>query len=109
VNGPMNDETESLGLICDRVSHVFENRRGAIEALDGITLRARPHEFICVVGPSGCGKSTLLKIVAGLLTPTSGRVGASNSETGHRPVQTAESGGGPAMRSSSRSMACSPG
>jgi ABC-type nitrate/sulfonate/bicarbonate transport system ATPase subunit len=71
---PMTDQAESLGLICDRVSHVFENRRGAIEALDGITLRARPHEFICVVGPSGCGKSTLLKIVAGLLAPTSGRV-----------------------------------
>lgn len=30
--------------------------------------------FITVVGPSGCGKSTLLNIIAGLSTPTSGKV-----------------------------------
>jgi NitT/TauT family transport system ATP-binding protein len=31
-------------------------------------------EFFAVVGPSGCGKSTLLELVAGLQTPTDGRV-----------------------------------
>jgi ABC-type nitrate/sulfonate/bicarbonate transport system ATPase subunit len=30
--------------------------------------------FIVLVGPSGCGKSTLLRLLAGLLTPTSGRI-----------------------------------
>jgi ABC-type transport system involved in cytochrome bd biosynthesis fused ATPase/permease subunit len=31
-------------------------------------------EFVCVVGRSGSGKSTLLNILAGLLTPTSGKI-----------------------------------
>jgi NitT/TauT family transport system ATP-binding protein len=43
-------------------------------ALAGVSLVARPAEFLSIVGPSGCGKTTLLKIVAGLTPPTSGRV-----------------------------------
>ncbi|SOB79526.1 multiple sugar transport system ATP-binding protein [Sphingomonas guangdongensis] len=31
-------------------------------------------EFVVIVGPSGCGKSTLLRLIAGLETPTSGRI-----------------------------------
>jgi NitT/TauT family transport system ATP-binding protein len=66
--------TKAPGLACARISHTFESRQGPIQALDGISFRARPHEFVCVVGPSGCGKTTLLKIVAGLLRPTAGAV-----------------------------------
>jgi len=43
-------------------------------ALDNINLRVRSGEFLCIVGPSGCGKSTLLHLVAGLHSPTSGKV-----------------------------------
>ena len=43
-------------------------------ALDGVDLDVADNEFVTVVGPSGCGKSTLMNIVAGLETPTSGRV-----------------------------------
>jgi len=43
-------------------------------ALDRIDLQVRAGEFLCVVGPSGCGKSTLLHLVAGLQSPTSGRI-----------------------------------
>lgn len=37
-----------------------------IEALKGINLCFRRHEFVSVLGPSGCGKTTLLNIIGGL-------------------------------------------
>ncbi|MFI3246332.1 MAG: ABC transporter ATP-binding protein [Ferrimonas sp.] len=39
-----------------------------------IDLDVEPGEFIALLGPSGCGKSTLLRMLAGLESPTSGRI-----------------------------------
>ncbi|MEW2445782.1 ABC transporter ATP-binding protein [Micromonospora marina] len=52
----------------------FISKRSQTTALDDVSLRISPGEFVSIVGPSGCGKSTLLKIVAGLVRPTSGAV-----------------------------------
>jgi NitT/TauT family transport system ATP-binding protein len=56
----------------------------AVQAIDGLSLAVREHEFLCVVGPSGAGKTTLLKIIAGLLPPTSGEVFVEGKQV-HRP------------------------
>ena len=47
---------------------------GATKVLHGIDLAVRDGEMVVIVGASGCGKSTLLRIVAGLETPTDGKV-----------------------------------
>lgn len=45
-----------------------------VVALERVSLRVRPREFLLVIGPSGCGKSTLLLMLAGLELPTPGTI-----------------------------------
>jgi len=47
---------------------------GDTRALNGIDLEIRSGELFFLLGPSGCGKSTLLRTIAGLQTPTAGRI-----------------------------------
>ena len=49
-------------------------RSNQVEALAEIDLAVEPGEFITLIGPSGCGKSTLLRLIASLISPTTGTV-----------------------------------
>ena len=54
---------------------VYTTKDGqTIQALTDVNLSIAKSEFISVVGPSGCGKTTLLKILAGILSRSSGDV-----------------------------------
>jgi len=58
------------------ISRTFAGVRGgpAVQALQRTDLNVAANDFITILGPSGCGKSTLLRIVAGLDSPSTGRV-----------------------------------
>jgi ABC-type sugar transport system ATPase subunit len=47
---------------------------GRQDVLDGVNVEVADGEFAAVIGPSGTGKSTLLRSIAGLVTPSRGRV-----------------------------------
>lgn len=47
---------------------------GNFEAVKNLSLKVEKGEFISLLGPSGCGKTTTLQMVAGFLTPSSGKV-----------------------------------
>ena len=58
----------------ERLHKVFHVNDGFQPVLEEISFRAEAGELICILGRSGCGKSTLLKIVAGFISPSSGKV-----------------------------------
>jgi ABC-type nitrate/sulfonate/bicarbonate transport system ATPase subunit len=64
----------SEGVRVQAVCRTFTGRRGAVRALDGMSLEVGSGEIVTVVGPSGCGKSTLLDLICGLQRPDSGTV-----------------------------------
>ena len=43
-------------------------------AVSSVSFEVQQGRFFSILGPSGCGKTTLLRIIAGLTTPTSGKV-----------------------------------
>lgn len=63
-------------LVIENVSRVFPAVRGGTptRALEPTNLSVADNDFVTILGPSGCGKSTLLRMVAGLDTPTTGRI-----------------------------------
>ena len=52
----------------------FETPQGPLVALKDVNLHVETGEFVCAVGASGSGKSTLLRLIAGLESPTAGRI-----------------------------------
>ncbi len=51
---------------------IFKTRRGAVTAVDGVTLRVSRGETYGLIGPDGAGKTTTTRVILGLLRRTSG-------------------------------------
>jgi putative ABC transport system ATP-binding protein len=58
----------------DALRKVYGTGGAAVEALRGVSIQIAAAEWTAIMGPSGSGKSTLLHILAGLDSPTEGKV-----------------------------------
>ncbi len=57
-------------------------------AVRGVDLAIEPGEFVVLLGPSGCGKTTTLRMIAGLETPSAGRIKLGSEDVTHlRPAR----------------------
>ena len=56
-----------------KLEHVTK-RWGKFYAVEDLDLTIEDNAFVTLLGPSGCGKTTTLRMIAGLETPTSGKI-----------------------------------
>jgi ABC-type sugar transport system ATPase subunit len=67
------------------LAKTYADGHAAVRPLD---LAIADGEFLVLVGPSGCGKSTLLRLIAGLETPTGGRILIGGADVTAQPPQS---------------------
>ena len=59
---------------------------GSFPAVRDLSFRVEPHEVLGLVGPNGAGKTTTIRAIAGILTPSSGRVSVGGHDVVADPV-----------------------
>jgi len=75
--------TDTPAVVLERVSKSYGDAGHAVTALSDVSLQVPASQFLSIMGPSGSGKSTLLNLIAGLDTPTHGRVIVGGQELTH--------------------------
>ncbi len=80
------EATTAPHVAVNNLTHIYPGIHGPVTALRDVSLAVRDGEFCAVIGPSGCGKTTLLHILAGLITPTAGRVTVPRRRNGVLPT-----------------------
>src|SRR2546428_1328784 len=68
-----------------KIQHVSKRYRN-IDALKDFNLEIPSGAIYGLIGPNGAGKTTLIRILAALLTPTTGQVWFDNEEVGRAPA-----------------------
>lgn len=61
-------------IVARNLTKVYKTSKIRLKALASVDIDIMPGEFVAIVGTSGSGKSTLLSLLAGLETPSAGRI-----------------------------------
>jgi ABC-type sugar transport system ATPase subunit len=67
-------------------------RFGDIVAVNDVTMAFPEGTVTCLLGPSGCGKTTLMRMIAGLETPSSGRIAFGGRDVTRLPTRKRDVG-----------------
>lgn len=78
--------TEPSVVVDALAKRFYDESRGEVRAVDGVSFDARPGEIFGILGANGAGKTTTLRMLATILKPTSGRA----SIAGHDVVAEPE-------------------
>lgn len=65
----------------------FHKTYGDFVAVDGLNFTVEPGEILGFAGPNGAGKTTTLRTLAGILTPTQGRLLINGHDVVEKPVE----------------------
>ena len=65
---------------------------GDLYAVRNINITIEKGEYLTILGPSGCGKTTLIKVIAGIWTPTEGRVIVDGEDVTNIPIEDRDTG-----------------
>ena len=68
------------------VTFCYDTDGNSIKALENVSITVRQGEVHGVIGRSGAGKTTLIQLIAGLLTPTQGKVYIEDAQTTEQEV-----------------------
>jgi sodium transport system ATP-binding protein len=64
---------------------------GSVRAVDALSFSVQPGEVVGLLGPNGAGKTTTLRVLAGLLTPTTGTAFIGGFDVTKEPISARKS------------------
>ena len=84
------DFIKSLDLVAKGLNRIGQNyKEEVVHAVDDVNFSIFKGEIVGVVGESGCGKSTLGRMVAGILSPSTGSVEFDSSQASNKEIPSA--------------------
>ena len=84
------DFIKSLDLVAKGLNRIGQNyKEEVVHAVDNVNFSIFKGEIVGVVGESGCGKSTLGRMVAGILSPSTGSVEFDSSQANNKEIPSA--------------------